>query len=134
MSKDIINESSCAEIIIDEDAAPLDKRTAKVSWPAVSYNGSDHLYLNVLASKLFGCQFVRISSTPKYIIFAPTNEEAYDVFRLKKESSGGAMSMRVPAALKEKRLSNGVYKLYRCKYGFCIKRTPEIKRGGKRVG
>lgn len=127
MAHDTIIESSCPEVIINDEAVPVIKRTARVSYPAISYSGSEHMYMNVQAAKLFNARNVRILTTPKYIIFIPTDAQQYDTFKIRPERSGHSMSMRVPAALRGKCLNNGVYKLYRCKYGYCIKRKePEF--------
>ena len=135
MNRDDNRKNSCEEVDVGDAVTTLTKQVARVSYPALNYNGSDRIYINAAARSLFQTDYVRIGMTAKYIIFSPATTEQFDTFSITQRKGERCKNFRVPAALREKKLSAGTYRLYRCKGGCCIKRyEPEFVKEVKRNG
>lgn len=58
----------------------------------------------------------------------PSRKGLKNSFRLTRMHSGNGRQMNIPADLKGKKISSGIYKAYKYKDGVCIKRYEPIKK------
>ena len=111
----------------------------KFNFPAVSVTSGDspYFYFNAAAKPLFE-KFDRVKffTTPEYIVFADGKgdwknafsiKECHPKLRDKSFSCAYYYKATIPAALKEKKIQPGCYKLYKCKQGFAFKRYEPLE-------
>lgn len=124
------------EIDLESDELEeVENRLVRFDYPVVTIT-RDHKYffLNSASQRLFA-QFnrVRIFTTPQYIILSDAKGEIKNTFSFKKQKDKQRPSdyswyvITLPAALKEKKLKPGYYKLYKCKQGFAFKRYEPLE-------
>lgn len=105
-------------------------RIVKFDYPIITLTrGESYFFVNAAAKQLFD-QFngIKFFTTPEYVIFADAKGEMKNAFTLKKRGAKqkyknySYYAVAYPAALKEKKLKPGYYKLYKCKQGLAFKR------------
>lgn len=111
----------------------------KFDFPAVSVVSGDtpYFYFNVAAKPLFeNFDKIKFFTTPEYVIFADGKGDWKNTFsvqerrsklRDKSLSCSSYYKATIPAAMKEKKLQPGCYKLYKCKQGFAFKRYEPLE-------
>ena len=119
------------EIDLESDELEeVENRLVKFDYPVVTITrGHSYFFFNAASKQLFE-QFNRVKffTTPQYIIFSDAKGEIKNTFAFKKQKNKKRSSaytwyvVSYPAALKEKKLKPGYYKLYKCKQGFALKR------------
>lgn len=111
----------------------------KFDFPAVSVTTghSAYFYFNAAAKPLFeNFDKIKFFTTPEYVIFADGKGDWKNTFsvqerrpklRDKSISCFSYYKATIPAAMKEKKLQPGCYKLYKCKQGFAFKRYEPLE-------
>lgn len=125
---------------IDLGSAELEEvqKAISLAFPAVTVTRGDrpYFYFNVAAKPLFeNFDKVKFFTTPEYIVFADGKGDWKNTFSIaekQRRSSDKSIYYSyykaiVPAALKEKKIQPGCYKLYKCKQGFAFKRYEPLE-------
>lgn len=122
---------------IDLGSAELEEvqKTAlfRFDFPAVSVTAghSPYFYFNAAAKPLFEkFDKIKFFTTSEYIVFADGKGDWKNTFSVQerrpkpgsKQCFSPYYKATIPAAMKEKKLQPGCYKLYKCKQGFAFKR------------
>ena len=93
-------------------------------FPAVSV-WQTALSLNVAASALFKLgDRLRLFTTPDYFVIARATPETYTH---KIASHGNAFFIAAKPIIREQNLRPGVYRLYKCRQGYAIKRNEPLE-------
>lgn len=112
------------EIELDEELELIEKTFGrKVDFPAVTLTQkSAQMYFNVYARDLVP-DHINWSTTTNYVVGLPTNATDKDAFHARKSWKGNGVVCFCPVALlKEKKVKEGTYKVYKYKNGFAFKR------------
>lgn len=111
----------------------------KFDFPAVSVTSgaSAYFYFNAAAQPLFeNFDKIKFFTTPEYIVFADSKGDWKNAFTIQERrpklrdksfSCYSYFKATIPAALKEKKIKPGCYKLYKCKQGFAFKRYEPLE-------
>ena len=108
----------------------------KFDFPAVSVTAgrSAYFYFNAAAKPLFEkFDKIKFFTTPEYVIFADGKGDWKNTFSVQErrprlsDKSFSYYKATIPAAMKEKKLQPGCYKLYKCKQGFAFKRYEPLE-------
>lgn len=108
----------------------------KFDFPAVSVTTgrSAYFYFNAAAKPLFEkFDKIKFFTTPEYVIFADGKGDWKNTFSVQErrprlsDKSFSYYKATIPAAMKEKKLQPGCYKLYKCKQGFAFKRYEPLE-------
>ena len=104
----------------------------KFDFPVVSVTAgvSQYFYFNAAAKPLFeNFNKIKFFTTPEYIVFVDGKGDWKNTFAVQerrpkpgKQHFSPFYKATIPAAMKEKKLQPGCYKLYKCKQGFAFKR------------
>lgn len=126
--KSIDPGSALEEIVIDEELERIEKWNREISFPAVGISGKGYIYFNALATQhIKKVEYLGFFSTSEYIILLPESKNSINAYKICDAHNGYGISMRLPSTLREKKLKDGYYKLYKYKDGFCFKRYEPLE-------
>ena len=99
-------------------------RTAmRYPFPTVTITPHNIIFNLMCNSFLDGVVFLHISTSPNYVVMQPVDKASIANFKLSRQNRKyGNRSLTIPAALREKKIQRGNYKLYKAKDGWAFKR------------
>lgn len=115
------------ELQLDEELETVERSISRYAFPVVSVHGHQ-MFFNMHFSKLVaGIEYIRISTSPNYVVFQPAKSLSPSSFKLGKPTNYNGRACVIPAALKEKKIAHGVYKIYKFNDGWAFKRYEPLE-------
>lgn len=115
------------ELKLDEQLEDIERAGRRYGFPTVTINES-HMFFNLpFAELLRELDYIRISSSPNYIVFQPAKTVSPTSFKLGRPRNYPGRTCVIPVALREKKLRKGVYKIYKFNDGWAIKRYEPLE-------
>jgi hypothetical protein len=113
------------EVVIEEKMEPVLKYHVECGFPAVSISAG-WLYFNKYCLPLLG-QAVEWFFTDEYVIGLPAKKGMVNAYAITVPANKNARVTSLNAAMRNKGIKNGVYKVYKYKDGFAFKRYEPLK-------
>ena len=103
----------------------VERETHKYPFPVVSITGKV-VYCNPSFSALLdGFSYFQFKTSPEYLLIKGGQRETNNSFKVRK--AGASVVATLPANLAEKKIRPGVYKIYKAKDWFAIRRYEPIR-------
>lgn len=113
------------ELKLDEELEDIERAriAMRYPFPVVTISTQNIMFNLACNSFLSDVAFIRISTSPNYVVLQPADKASATNFKLGRQSKTYSnRSMTIPAALREKKIQRGNYKLYKAKDGWAFKR------------
>lgn len=113
---------------IDEELETVARQQgAPVDFPAITIMGKQ-MYINVPFSQLIpNVKYIEFRVSSSYVIMLPQDHASSTAYKVSTCTKGYGKAVYIPAPLKEKRIKRGVYKVYKYKEGWAIKRYEPVE-------
>lgn len=103
----------------------VERETHKYPFPVISITGKI-VYCNPAFSALLdGFSYFQFKTSPEYLLIKAGRGQSDNSFKLRKQ--GASVATTLPANLAEKKIRPGVYKIYKAKDWFAIRRYDPIR-------
>lgn len=103
-----------------DELESLKKMSYRYAFPVI-YVGKSSMLFNAHSAPIIP-EKVKWFSTGEYIIGLPADASDMDAFTIRSYTGSICKATTLPAAMKEKKVKKGCYKLYKYKTGFAFKR------------
>lgn len=113
------------ELKLDEELEDIERVrfSMRYPFPAITITPYNIIFNLLCNSFLDDVEFIRISTSPNYVVLQPSVTTSPTSFKLGgRNTRSGNRALTIPAALKEKKLQRGNYKLYKMNDGWAFKR------------
>lgn len=115
------------EIIDEEFETVTRQQWAPVDFPAITIM-EKQMYINAPFSQLIpNVKYIEFRVSSSYIIMLPQDHASSTAYKVSSCTRGDGKAVSIPASLKEKRIKRGVYKIYKYKEGWAIKRYEPVE-------
>ena len=114
------------ELVLDEELEDIERIHSRYNFPVVTLSET-HMFFNYLFANLANdIEYISFSSSPSYIVLRPAKTVSPTSFRLTRPNYIGRNCI-IPAALREKKISKGTYKIYKFNDGWAFKRYEPLE-------
>lgn len=118
------------ELKLDEELEDIERASIAMRYPfPVVTISTQNIMFNIACNSLLSdVAFIRISTSPNYVVLQPADKASATNFKLGHQNKiYSNRSMALPAALREKKIQRGNYKLYKVNNGWAFKRYEPLK-------